>query len=421
MRPVPSTPRKLTLAGCLLLAACAPEEGDEATGAPDESEGALSSINGLTAFNGFNTQNGLGSHNGFGTFNGFGSFNGFQAYNGLGTYNGLADGVGLMSSTAGRSAVAYLARCALPQGRSITKRDQNNVSYNYSGQIGVAPQWEGSACDTACQERISACLLAHVNTTGQNIALWLTGDSSAIGWGTSTDYPYREGSFFGNLFQNPPRAHFCSGLDYNQATVPGRLGTSLSGAPYTNPFGWPAAMCKDFCTAAPSPNQNNGFTNCAGFTHVVSVWRNFSATTDYKICNKMSGKCIDVYNFSTANGGLMVQWPYWGGNNQRWRITQTAPGRYKIVSVHSGKALDLQSGTGDGSRVVQQSYAGTATQQFKIAPVPADAGFYYLTPSSNNAATFSLHPSGLFNDGTAVQILNGGSADFQKWTITPAN
>jgi hypothetical protein len=43
----------------------------------------------------------------------------------------------------------------------------NGVSYSFAGQIGVAPEWENSACGTACQELVTACMLAHVNATGQ--------------------------------------------------------------------------------------------------------------------------------------------------------------------------------------------------------------------------------------------------------------
>ncbi len=76
---------------------------------------------------------------------------------------------------------------------------------------------------------MSACLLAHVNTSGVHIPIWLDSEG-AIGWGQNTSYPYQEGSFFGNVFVNPPEAHFCNGRDFDSATVPGRLGANVERA-----------------------------------------------------------------------------------------------------------------------------------------------------------------------------------------------
>ena len=50
-------------------------------------------------------------------------------------------------------------------------KDLSGNSISFPGQIGMAPEWETGACSTNCQENITACLLAHVNTTGQHIAL----------------------------------------------------------------------------------------------------------------------------------------------------------------------------------------------------------------------------------------------------------
>src|SRR6185312_12051405 len=53
--------------------------------------------------------------------------------NGLQTSNGLCRTNGLQTTTLGRTQVAYLVRCALPAGASIVKRDQNGVSYTFTG------------------------------------------------------------------------------------------------------------------------------------------------------------------------------------------------------------------------------------------------------------------------------------------------
>src|SRR5260370_40357410 len=87
---------------------------------------------------------------------------------------------------------------------------------------------------------MSACMMAHVNTAGVHIPLWLDSPLTAIGWGQSAHYPNREGTFFGNIFTPNSTgtidAFYCNGPGWNKDTVPGRLGANQTGAPYTNPF-----------------------------------------------------------------------------------------------------------------------------------------------------------------------------------------
>src|SRR6185503_10953656 len=140
--------------------------------------------------------------------NGLSVINGLSVRNGLSTITGLSTTTGLMTTAEGRKTVEYLVRCALPSTRKITKA-YAGVTYTFAGGIGVAPEWETGSCGTACQEWISACMLAHVNTKGQHIGLWMVGSNPALGWGYTSDYPFQEGSFFGNIFVDPPVANYC--------------------------------------------------------------------------------------------------------------------------------------------------------------------------------------------------------------------
>src|SRR5262249_45025927 len=126
------------------------------------------------------TDNGLGTVNGLGTANGLGTVNGLGTANGLGTVNGLSSGNGLMTTSSGRTQISYIVRCALPAGHSITKQDQYGVSYTFQGLLGMAPGWETGACGQTCQEDVSACLLAHVNTAGVHIPLWIVSQNTAV-------------------------------------------------------------------------------------------------------------------------------------------------------------------------------------------------------------------------------------------------
>lgn len=192
--------------------------------------------------------------------------------------NGLRDGVGLMTSTSGRTTLSYLVKCALPTGRSITKKDQNGASYTFRGSVGVAPAWETGTCDTNCQKWVSACILAHINTTGTNLAIWLVADPAQqpqIGWSRSSTYPNQEGAFFGNIFVSPPQAHYCVGRNIQASAVAGRLGVGAPNAPYTNPWGLDGA-CEGHCVNAEGVYVQNGFKSCNGNNAVMTVWRKAS-------------------------------------------------------------------------------------------------------------------------------------------------
>ncbi len=82
---------------------------------------------------------------------------------------------GLMTTSAGRKTVSYLVKCALAANDSLVKADQNGNNYTFAGGIGLCPAWKngGVSTDSQCMEGISACLMAHVNTAGVHVPLWL--------------------------------------------------------------------------------------------------------------------------------------------------------------------------------------------------------------------------------------------------------
>jgi len=191
--------------------------------------------NGLMAINGLSSSNGLMASNGLMTSNGLSSSNGLMTSNGLSSSNGL------MTSNGGRLTASYLVKCALSAGDYIDKQDNLGATHRYHGALGLGTSWKSGTCDTACQEWISACMMAHVNTTGVKVPIWLVADPAQqpqIGLGEAfqvgAPQTQREGSFFGNIVTaNPPVANFVfdSGMS---ATVAGRIGSGQSGAPYVN-------------------------------------------------------------------------------------------------------------------------------------------------------------------------------------------
>jgi hypothetical protein len=249
-----------TLCVGLALAGCTPS-----TGTSGEAQSDLATINGLSIINGLSMTNGLSMVNGLSMTNGLAG-------------DGLMSGSDAMNTDDARTTMAYLVRCALPPWATITKQDADGNSYTFYGAIGVAPQWQWGACDSECELQVTPCMLAHVNTSGVHIPLWVVGDNPLLGWGLSSGYPDEEGSFFGNIFVSPPKAFYCNGKDFDVGVVPGRLGAGLGNAPYTDPYGG-TGYCRDNCTPADIPDQNAGYKACMGYNHVFTVWRNPDPST----------------------------------------------------------------------------------------------------------------------------------------------
>jgi hypothetical protein len=88
---------------------------------------------------------------------------------------------------------------------------------------------------------------------------------------------------------------------------------------------------------------------------------------DYVIRSAMTGKCIDIASSSTADGAKVQQWDCNGTNAQKFRLTPTSSGYWKIANVNSGKVLDIKDGsTAANAELHQWSYVGANNQQFKF-------------------------------------------------------
>lgn len=76
----------------------------------------------------------------------------------------------------------------------------------------------------------------------------------------------------------------------------------------------------------------------------------------YGIVSKVSGdkSGLDVFEWSTENGGIIKQWNYWGGDCQLWNITSVRPeindGTYTIKNLNSGLFMAT-----DNNNIVQGS------------------------------------------------------------------
>ena len=252
-----------------------------------------------------------------------------------------------------------------------------------------------------------------MNTSGQHVALWLDGDNAALGWGRSTNYPYQEGSFFGNIFVDPPQSFYCNGKDFDIGLVPGRLGAG-SGAIYKNPYASGTTYCKDYCSA----QGGDGYKSCGSWSHVITVWRDFDPNVDYKVCNRHSGKCMKVVGDSTANSARISQNTYDSSKaSMRWRISQISPGQYKFMNVHSGKAMDMGGNTtNNGEQMNQYTWKASANQMWSFTPT--GDGYYKFSPGQTPGASVD-DPAWSTAEGKILEQYTWNGGANQQWSIIP--
>ena len=88
-------------------------------------------------------------------------------------------------------------------------------------------------------------------------------------------------------------------------------------------------------------------------------------TASYVFVNRHSGKAMDLYDWSTAENAPVNQWTRNDLAVQQWQFVDAGGGFYKVRSRHSGKVLELPSGS-DGTQLVQSTDRSSATQQFRL-------------------------------------------------------
>lgn len=108
-----------------------------------------------------------------------------------------------------------------------------------------------------------------------------------------------------------------------------------------------------------------------GEEDAVDVSQDSSALQDgqvVKITSVNSGMVLDVEGISRDNGAHLHQWPYHNAANQQWRLKASSGGRFQLVSVNSGKCLDI-GGTSPGVRAQQWDCWTGAMQQWELRPM----------------------------------------------------
>jgi hypothetical protein len=126
-----------------------------------------------------------------------------------------SDAKALVNATGGESLLRYAIGCALPADASVSTDDGTQ----FTGSLGLAPQWAERPLDPSEQRWISACLLARTNLFGVHVTISMRGKrptlSGAVTEEERTNHAFEEGAFYGDLWAQPSRAYVCTGTGEN--------------------------------------------------------------------------------------------------------------------------------------------------------------------------------------------------------------
>ncbi len=100
-------------------------------------------------------------------------------------------------------------------------------------------------------------------------------------------------------------------------------------------------------------------------------WRIERLNGFYKITNVKSGKVLETAGGSQLNGGKSAQWTWGNTRNQHWHIVPLGNGRYHIINRWSGMSLEVAGeSTVRSAQVDQWTWWGGNNQQWEIAKLP---------------------------------------------------
>lgn len=145
-----------------------------------------------------------------------------------------------------------------------------------------------------------------------------------------------------------------------------------------------------------------------GFGPLENAWVNVTLLwepVEVVVTNVKSGKALDVKDGSRLDIAPVIQHSYVGGANQHWRLRPLSGDVYTISVGHTGKLLDVRDGsTAEGAPVMQHAAAGGANQQWRLVPrtfTPAGAG----RPASGVVTLVSV------GSGKVLDVAGGSTAE----------
>ncbi|MFF5214930.1 RICIN domain-containing protein [Micromonospora sp. NPDC000442] len=119
----------------------------------------------------------------------------------------------------------------------------------------------------------------------------------------------------------------------------------------------------------------------------VTITPAAAATVDtgayYVFVNRHSGKAMDLWNWSTADGGEIRQFSRLDGNNQQFQFVDVGSGYYQLRNRHSGKVVTVPN-SNDGVQITQVTASSDTKQHWRLAD-SANGDVRFINRHSNKA------------------------------------
>ena len=133
----------------------------------------------------------------------------------------------------------------------------------------------------------------------------------------------------------------------------------------------------------------------------------------YSLVNRNSGKAIDVYNLSTADGARITQWSRNSGTQQQWQFVSSGDGYYKaeVAAVGQGPGRDREvhrRRCGDH----QWTDNNGTNQQFSIQTIDG----YVQLISRNSGKAVEVQGASTADGGNIVQYSDWNGSN-QQWQL----
>src|SRR5688572_19055862 len=133
----------------------------------------------------------------------------------------------------------------------------------------------------------------------------------------------------------------------------------------------------------------------------------------YMIRAAHSYKCLDING--SGNGADAHTWTCFNGNNQKFNASDLGGNVHQILSVHEGRALEVEgSNVNDGANVQQWDNTGGNNKRWQVNSVGTSGGLalYNLRPLHDTGAALDINGA---NNSAPWNNANG--ADVQTWTM----
>ena len=134
----------------------------------------------------------------------------------------------------------------------------------------------------------------------------------------------------------------------------------------------------------------------------------------YVIVNANSGKAIDLWEWSTVDGGEFRQWARTDAVNQQFQFVSSGSGLYRLKNRHSGKAVDVWGwSTLDGAEIRQYTDLNGANQQFSLLG-SANSAVRFINKNSGKALEVWEWAT---TDGARLSQFTDAAAANQTWNL----